>query len=62
MGRIMSIFMFILFGLAPLSSATTGWIMLHVTLQQMFAGGGVVLVVCATLALLFTPMRRITSA
>ncbi|MTW09081.1 MFS transporter [Pseudoduganella eburnea] len=62
MGRIMSIFMFILFGLAPLSSATTGWIMLHVSLQQMFAGGGVVLVVCATLALLFTPMRRITSA
>lgn len=62
MGRIMSIFMFILFGLAPLSSATTGWIMLHVTLPQMFAGGGVVLVVCATFALLFTPMRRITSA
>jgi len=62
MGRIMSIFMFILFGLAPLSSAATGWIMLHVTLAQMFAGCGVVLVVCATLALLFTPMRRITSA
>jgi MFS family permease len=62
MGRIMSIFMFILFGLAPLSSAATGWIMLHVTLPQMFAGDGVVLVVCATLALLFTPMRRITSA
>jgi len=62
MGRIMSIFMFILFGLAPLSSAATGWVMLHVSLPQMFAGGGVVLVVCATLALLFTPMRRITSA
>ncbi len=62
MGRVMSIFMFIMFGLAPLSSAATGWIMLHVTLAQMFAGGGVLLVVCATLALLFTPMRRITSA
>ncbi|WP_374584203.1 MFS transporter [Pseudoduganella sp.] len=62
MGRTMSIFMFILFGLAPLSSAATGWIMLHVTLPQMFAGGGVVLVLCATLALLFTPMRRIVSA
>ncbi len=62
MGRIMSIFMFIMFGLAPLSSAATGWIMLRVTLAQMFAGGGVLLVVCATLALLFTPMRRITSA
>lgn len=62
MGRVMSIFMFIMFGLAPLSSAATGWIMLHVTLPQMFAGGGVLLVVCATLALLFTPMRRITTA
>ncbi|XLZ72098.1 MFS transporter [Massilia sp. SR12] len=62
MGRTMSIFMFILFGLAPLSSAATGWVMLHVTLAQMFAGGGVVLVLCATLALLFTPMRRIVTA
>lgn len=62
MGRTMSIFMFILFGLAPLSSAATGWILLHVTLPQMFAGGGVVLVLCATLALLFTPMRRIVTA
>jgi MFS family permease len=62
MGRVMSIFMFILFGLAPLSSAATGWIMLRVTLAQMFAGGGAILLVCATLALLFTPMRRIASA
>ncbi|MYN02194.1 MFS transporter [Pseudoduganella sp. DS3] len=62
MGRTMSIFMFILFGLAPLSSAATGWIMLHVTLPQMFAGAGAVLVLCATLALLFTPMRRIVTA
>lgn len=62
MGRVMSIFMFILFGLAPLSSAATGWIMQSATLQQMFFGGGVILVVCATLALLFTPMRRIATA
>jgi len=62
MGRVMSIFMFILFGLAPLSSAATGWIMQYVTLPQMFFGSGVVLVVCATLALFFTPMRRIATA
>jgi MFS family permease len=62
MGRVMSIFMFILFGLAPLSSAATGWIMQSATLPQMFFGGGVILVVCATLALLFTPMRRIATA
>jgi MFS family permease len=58
MGRTMSIFMFIMFGLAPLSSAATGWIMQRLTLQQMFFGGGTVLVLCATLALSFTPMRR----
>jgi MFS family permease len=62
MGRVMSIFMFIMFGLAPLSSAATGWIMQSATLPQMFFGGGVILVVCATLALLFTPMRRIATA
>ena len=62
MGRTMSIFMFIMFGLAPVSAAVTGWIMLRVTLAQMFAGCGVVLVVCASLALLFTPMRRIATA
>lgn len=62
MGRTMSIFMFIMFGLAPLSSAATGWIMQRVALPEMFIGCGVVLVVCATLALLFTPMRRIATA
>jgi hypothetical protein len=62
MGRTMSIFMFIMFGLAPLSSAVTGWVMLHVSLPQMFLGGGAVLLVCATLALLLTPMRRIATA
>jgi MFS family permease len=62
MGRIMSIFMFIMFGLAPLSSAGTGWIMQHATLPQMFFGSGLVLIVCATLALLLTPMRRIATA
>ncbi|WP_035374837.1 MFS transporter [Pseudoduganella violaceinigra] len=62
MGRIMSIFMFILFGLAPLSSTATGWILQQATLPQMFLGSGAVLVVCATLALLFTPMRRIATA
>lgn len=62
MGRTMSIFMFIMFGLAPLSSAATGWIMQRVSLPGMFLGCGVILVVCATLALLFTPMRRIATA
>lgn len=58
-GRTMSIFMFILFGLAPLSSAVSGWLLQYITLEQIFAGGGVVLLVCVALAWVFTPMRRI---
>jgi hypothetical protein len=58
-GRTMSIFMFILFGLAPLSSAVTGWLLQYITLEQIFAGGGLVLLVCVVLAWVFTPMRRI---
>jgi MFS family permease len=62
MGRAMSIFMFIFVGLAPLSAAGAGWLLTFVTLQQMFAGGGIVLVVMASAAWLFTPMRHISAA
>ncbi|WP_342119628.1 MFS transporter [Pseudoduganella sp. OTU4001] len=58
-GRTMSIFMFILFGLAPLSAALTGWLLQYVSLQEMFVGGGFVLLACVALAWVFTPMRRI---
>lgn len=58
-GRTMSIFMFILFGLAPLSSAATGWLLQHVDLQELFVGSGIVLLSCVALAWTFTPMRRI---
>lgn len=61
-GRTMSIFMFILFGLAPLSAAATGWLLNYVSLQQIFAGGGLVLISCAALAWLATPMRHIEAA
>ncbi len=62
MGRVMSIFMFIFVGLAPLSAAGAGWLLTFVTLQQMFAGGGMILVALASAAWLLTPMRNITSA
>lgn len=61
MGRAMSIFMFIFMGLAPLSAAATGWILTVITLTQLFACGGAVLIVMAALAYLFTPMRHITN-
>ncbi|MGO4468611.1 MFS transporter, partial [Pseudoduganella sp. RAF53_2] len=62
MGRTMSIFMFILFGLAPLSAAVAGWLLNYVSLQLVFEGGGIILVVCAAAAWTFTPMRHIEAA
>jgi MFS family permease len=61
MGRAMSIFMFIFMGLAPLSAAGAGYLLTILSLQQMFAGGGIVLIVMASAAYLLTPMRAISS-
>lgn len=61
MGRAMSIFMFIFMGLAPLSAGATGWLLTLIPLSQLFAGGGMILVLCAALAYVATPMRGITS-
>ncbi len=61
MGRAMSIFMFIFMGLAPLSAAATGWLLTLVSLSQLFLGGGIILVVFAGGAYLFTPIRSIVS-
>ena len=59
MGRAMSIFMFIFMGLAPLSAAATGWLLQSITLTQLFAGGGGLLLLFALTAAVATPMRRI---
>jgi MFS family permease len=61
MGRAMSIFMFIFMGLAPMSAAVTGWVLTMVTLSQLFVGGGIILVLLAASAYLFTPIRSITT-
>ncbi|MDB5936392.1 MAG: transporter [Massilia sp.] len=57
LGRTMSIFMFILMGLAPLAASLTGWIMQHVALSQLFTGAGAFMLVGAGLAFALTPMR-----
>ena len=62
LGRAMSLFMFIFMGLAPISAAITGWVMKSITLTQLFAFSGGTLVVLAGLALVLTPMRRVTDA
>ncbi|MBJ7313047.1 MFS transporter [Rugamonas sp. CCM 8940] len=59
MGRAMSIFMFIFMGLAPLSAAATGWLLQSISLTQLFAGGGALLLLFALTAAIATPMRRI---
>lgn len=61
MGRAMSIFMFIFMGLAPLSAAATGWLLTLITLSQLFLGGGIILVLFAAGAYLFTPIRGIAA-
>lgn len=61
-GRAMSLFMFIFMGVAPMSSAVAGWVMKGVTLGQLFAGCGAALVALAAVALVASPMRRVTDA
>jgi MFS family permease len=57
MGRTMSIFMFIMLGLAPLAASVTGLVMQYVTLPQLFVGAGLFLLAGTLLAFLLTPMR-----
>jgi MFS family permease len=59
LGRAMSIFMFIFMGLAPLSALSTGWLIRHVSLAQLFAGSGCFLLGVAALAFVLTPMRHV---
>jgi len=60
MGRVMSMFMFIFLGLAPLSGAVTGWMLRSITLAQLFVGSGGLLVCIALLALVASPVKRVT--
>jgi MFS family permease len=62
LGRAMSLFMFIFMGLVPMSSAATGWLMQFVTLGQLFAGCGGLLVLVAAVAFFGSPMPRMTEA
>ncbi|MBE7368948.1 MFS transporter [Ramlibacter pallidus] len=61
-GRAMSLFMFIFMGLVPVASAATGWLLRVVTLPQLFAGSGLLLVAAALLAWVGTPIRRVSDA
>jgi MFS family permease len=60
LGRAMSICMFIFMGVAPLSAAFAGGLMQSVSLAELFAGSGILLILLAVLAFVFTPMRQMT--
>lgn len=62
LGRMMSIFMFIFMGLAPLAAAVAGWLASRLSLPVLFSGAGACLAGAALLAWLFTPLRSLTDA
>jgi MFS family permease len=62
LGRTMSIFMFILMGLAPMAAAVTGWLMQYTDLAGIFTGSGLLLAGAAALAYAFTPIRAMADA
>jgi len=62
LGRTMSIFMFVVMGLTPLSAAAAGWLANWLPLGVLFTGAGLFLAAAALLAWLLTPMRALTDA
>ena len=59
LGRAMALFMAIFLGLAPLSAAATGALLRHVSVGELFCGGGALLLAAAVAATLWTDIPRI---
>ncbi|WP_342617423.1 MFS transporter [Rhodoferax sp. GW822-FHT02A01] len=59
MGRVMSMFMFIFLGLAPLAGAVTGWLMRYVSPGVLFTACGGLLAFVALIALVASPLRHV---
>lgn len=62
LGRTMALFMFIFMGIAPMSSSLTGWIMRSISLPQLFAVSGGLLMLIVLCTFVLSGMRRITDA
>lgn len=62
LGRAMALFMFIFMGIAPMSSALTGWLLRSVTLVQLFACSGAALVLIVLIALGTSRMGKVADA
>lgn len=59
MGRTMSVFMFIMVGISPISAAITGWLMRSVSPAWLFAGSGGALIAIVVIALLASSMKTV---
>ena len=59
LGRAMALFMGIFLGLAPLSAAATGALLRHLSVGELFCGGGTLLLAAAVVAALFSAIPRI---
>ena len=62
LGRTMAMFMFIFMGIAPMSAALTGLLMRTITLPQLFAGSGALLLVIVAVTFAFSGMRAVGEA
>jgi MFS family permease len=60
LGRTMALFMFIFMGVAPMSSSLTGWLMRSVSLPQLFAVSGGLLVAIVLLTFGLSGMRAVS--
>lgn len=61
-GRVLSIFLFIFMGIAPVSAAVAGWILRSVTPTQLFIGCGFFLWIVVGLAFFMSQIRHVTDA
>ncbi len=62
LGRAMALFMGIFLGLAPLSAAATGALLRHLSVGELFCGGGALLLAAAVAATLLTDIPRIAGS
>ncbi|WP_417456768.1 MFS transporter [Kordiimonas sp.] len=59
MGRVMSFFMFIVMGMAPISASAAGWVLSFVDITTFFLGAGLMLTLTAAISLMIRPMREV---
>ncbi|NEX63935.1 MFS transporter [Noviherbaspirillum galbum] len=62
MGRTMALFMFIMMGVAPMSSSVTGWLLRSISLRALFAYSGCLLVLIVLATAVLSGMRSVTDA